>query len=74
MEILKATCIIYFILFLYEDWGIKDKFELHAPNKFIGRLVSCNFCLSFWLSLILCFTGWDWYILVCVPPLIHRFK
>lgn len=41
-----------FIILLIGKLGIRDKVVTKAP-KIISRLFDCDFCLSFWVSLIL---------------------
>lgn len=46
---------VKFCLTIAEKWGILEWLQLHAPNEFIHKLFSCNFCQSFWLGLCLSF-------------------
>lgn len=41
-----------FVILLAERLGIRDKIVAEAP-KLISQLFECDFCLSFWTSLIL---------------------
>lgn len=40
-----------FIILLLEKLGVREKIELTAP-RLISELFNCDFCLSFWISLI----------------------
>lgn len=44
---------VKFAITLAEKWGILEWLQLHAPNEFLHKLFSCNFCQSFWLGLCL---------------------
>lgn len=46
---------VKFAITLAEKWGILEWLQLHAPNEFLHKLFSCNFCQSFWLGLCLSF-------------------
>lgn len=41
-----------FVILLIEKLGIRDSIVVNAP-KLISQLFDCDFCLSFWMSLIL---------------------
>lgn len=41
-----------FAILLAERLGVRDKIAAEAP-KLISQLFECDFCLSFWMSLIL---------------------
>lgn len=45
---------VKFIRTLGEKWGIIEYLQAHAPNQFFYKLFSCEFCQSFWLSMIIC--------------------
>lgn len=42
---------VTFFITLLEKWGIREDLAVHG-SEFVSDLVSCNFCLGFWLSLI----------------------
>ena len=46
--------VVAFGLTLLYKWGIIERLQIKAPNKFINDLANCQFCLSFWGNLILC--------------------
>lgn len=60
-----------FILALLSKWGIVERMQLHAPNAFFYSLVSCHFCLTWWVSVIvgvtLALCVRDWVALVAIP-------
>lgn len=41
-----------FILLLMYKWGIIEWVQMHG-NKFFSNMFNCQFCLSFWVSVIL---------------------
>ncbi len=61
-NIIIESLVIYFFFFLYSyKWGLVNKWFI--KDTFIFRLISCVFCVSFWLAL----GGWyfslidNWY-------------
>lgn len=56
-----------FVLSLMEKWHILEWLQVHAPNEFLHELVSCKFCLSWWvcvlISLILLIGSGQWFLL-----------
>lgn len=82
MAFVIATLIIAlfatFAILLTERLGYREKLQIRAP-KLIAELFSCDFCLSFWVCLILSFvfcmiTCNIVYILCCItsPPLTRK--
>lgn len=41
-----------FIILLSHKIGLIE-YLVNIPNKFISKLVQCNFCLSFWIALFI---------------------
>jgi len=39
-----------FALSLARKWGVIEWLQVHAPTEFLGKLFSCKFCLSWWVS------------------------
>lgn len=55
MEILifiKITILSAFTIQLITITGIRGTLQIYAP-KLISRLFSCDFCLSFWISVFI---------------------
>lgn len=66
-----------FIIIFLGVSGLRDKIVITAP-KIISKLFSCNFCLSFWVSLLVAillslYTGYACYLIVpfIVSPIIR---
>ena len=51
---LIVGCISQWLLVIATKWGIVDWLQIHAINDTMYKLASCYFCMSWWLSLILC--------------------
>lgn len=54
-----------FALGLAVKWGWLEWAQVHAPSDFIGKLLNCKFCLSFWTGLVISLilsvaVGWGW--------------
>lgn len=47
-----VTFFIAFIILFFERSGIRTLIIEKSKNKIISELFQCDFCLSFWLSLI----------------------
>lgn len=45
-----VALIAAFLLSLAQKWGILEWLQVHAPSDFLHKLVSCKFCLSWWVS------------------------
>lgn len=43
-----------FILLLLRKWRITEWVQVHG-NDFFSKMFSCDFCLSFWCSVVLSF-------------------
>ena len=52
MYAVVIACIASFTIMLLEKLGIRDRIVERAP-MLISKLFDCDFCLSFWVSLIL---------------------
>lgn len=50
-----VTPISIFVLILVDKWGITEWCMVHSPNDFIYKLLGCNFCRTFWISLVITF-------------------
>ena len=57
-----------FLLGLAHKWGWIEWLQVHAPNDFLYKLFSCKFCCSWWVSVVisltLCVTTGDWWLLL----------
>lgn len=38
------------LLILAGKWGIREWLQVHAPNDFLNKLFSCDFCCSWWVG------------------------
>lgn len=56
-----------FLLSLAVKWGWLEYLQVHAPNDFLHELLSCKFCCSFHVSMIislfLCVATGNWILL-----------
>jgi hypothetical protein len=41
------------LLILAKKWRILDWLQRHSPNDFFHELFTCDFCLSWWCSVII---------------------
>lgn len=44
------------ILSLAGKWGWREWLQVHAPCDFLYRLFMCDFCCSWWLSVVISLT------------------
>lgn len=69
---------VSFVLGLLSKWKILEWLQVHSPNDFVLELVSCKFCLSFWVSLLLCIilalfsSGWLFLLIPFCSTIIAR--
>lgn len=49
--VVMVALFVKFIRTLAEKWGILGWLQAHAPNDFLYKLFSCEFCQSWWLGL-----------------------
>jgi len=66
---LLTGCLTSWVVILLKKWGVIEWVQVHG-NAFFGKLVSCDYCLNWWLSwcvvlVALVVTG-EWW-LVGVP-------
>lgn len=52
--VLAIALLVMFIRTLAIKWGILEWLQVHAPNDFLYKLFSCDFCQSFHLGMIIC--------------------
>lgn len=61
---------VKWILTLLDKWRIREWLQLHAPCDFLYKLFSCDFCMSWWIgvviSVILALLCREW-VLLFVP-------
>ena len=43
-----------FVVVLLKKWGIAEWMQVHG-NGFVSELFSCDLCMSFWASVLICF-------------------
>ena len=60
---------VKFLWTIADKWGILDWMQCNAPTDLIHEMLSCEFCRSFWLGLILSigvaiFAGHWYYIFI----------
>jgi len=49
------SCLVAFIIYVIALSSLFERFRMHITNKsnFLGELVSCPFCLSFWVGIVI---------------------
>lgn len=57
-----------FVILFIEKIGYRELMQVRAP-KLIAELFSCDFCLSWWINLIItsifCVMECEWYFICC---------
>lgn len=43
---------VSFLILLFDKWGLRNHIIEKTRVKFIADLFSCDFCLSFWVSVL----------------------
>jgi hypothetical protein len=54
--IVLFSCLSAFFITLMKKWGIVEWVQVHG-NNFFYKMFSCDFCLSWWMNVLLCFLG-----------------
>lgn len=61
-------CIAGWLLKLADKWDVLEWLTLNSPNDFVYRLVSCEFCRTWWtsvvLSVLLLSVACEWWVLL----------
>jgi len=52
LSIISISALSAFILTLLTKWGVVEYVQIHG-NKFFSKMFSCNFCLSWWINVLL---------------------
>lgn len=52
--ILMVACAAAFVVLLVKKWGIAEWMQVHG-DKISSQLFSCDLCMSFWSSVLICF-------------------
>ena len=63
-----VALLVMFLRTLAIKWGILEYLQVNAPNEFLHKLFTCDFCQSFHLALFICiflaiFVHW-WLIFI----------
>ena len=45
-----------FVVVLLKKWGIAEWMQVHG-NEFVSQLFSCDFCMSWWVSVVIAAAG-----------------
>ena len=69
MAAVLTGCLTSWVVILLRKWGVLEWLQVHG-SEFVGKLVSCDYCLNWWLSwavvvVALAATG-EWWV-VAVP-------
>lgn len=51
-EIALLALFAAFLIHLSSKWGLREKGQIYAP-RLISEALSCDFCISFWVCLLL---------------------
>lgn len=54
LSVIYVALIAAFILILMKKWGLIEHVQVHG-NEFFSKMFHCDFCLSFWVSVLLSF-------------------
>ena len=46
-----VALLVMFLRTLAIKWGILEYLQVNAPNEFLHKLFTCDFCQSFWLGM-----------------------
>lgn len=66
------------LLTLADKWGIREWLQVHAPNDFLYRLFSCNFCCAWWIGVVISLTlsatngRWEMLFVPLISTMITR--
>ena len=79
-QVILVALFATFIVILATKWGIREYIILKAP-ELLSKLASCDFCLGFWLSILICsvlfmlehITGLQFFIIPTLAAPIIRF-
>ena len=55
-SLLTATLAAWCIM-LAKKWRILDWLQRHSPNEFLRELFTCDYCLSWWCSVVIAGTA-----------------
>ena len=50
--IIVVALLTAFVIILAKKWGITEMVQIHG-NDFFSKLASCDFCMSYWVSLVI---------------------
>lgn len=51
--IILVALVAAFAVLLVKKWGIAEYIQIHG-DKFLSKLFSCDLCMSFWASMLIC--------------------
>ena len=54
--IILVALIAAFVLTLLRKWGVIEWVQVHG-NEFFAKMFNCDFCLSWWACVLICFFG-----------------
>lgn len=70
-------CVAAFLLLLAYKWDIVERMQVEG-NEFVSKMAHCDFCMSWWLSVILtgiimaCLNDWRFFPVPFVSTPIAR--
>jgi len=56
--------VISFVLILMYKWGIMEILQANSRSRFIYMLLSCNFCIGFWVGAFIAV----WFLITSGDP------
>lgn len=52
--VILVAMLAAFVLTLLRKWGVIEWVQVHG-NDFFAKMFSCDFCLSWWAGVLICF-------------------
>ena len=73
--VVLVSLLAAFVVLLVKKWGLAEWMQIHC-DKFSSQLFSCDLCMSFWASVMICCLACcfvsDWHIVfvpLCSTPI-----
>lgn len=53
LYVVLVSLAVKFLRTLMEKWGYREQWQVDAPCELIAQMLRCDFCLSFWMGLVI---------------------
>ena len=53
LYVVLVSLAVKFLRTLMEKWGIMEWLQVNAPCDLLNQMLRCDFCLSFWMDLVI---------------------